>query len=323
MCTYNGAAHVLAQLQSFANQTRLPDELIVCDDRSSDETVSIVGEFATRAPFEVRLVVNPENLGFIKNFEKCARLCTGDIVFLSDQDDVWRPEKLERFIAAFAANPAAGLFFCDADLVDGDLRPLGKTWWRSQRFGVGPQRRLESETGFQLMLKNPAWMAAGATLAFASRHAGPVFPIPAGWTHDAWISTMLAAITRVGLIRSPLNQYRQHASQFFGASTDVTQLAQQGRARAGSADHFLDTAQRYAALATRLKQHALADAAVEALIERKIRHWRERARIRGVSRPTGAGIAFLELAKGNYQRFSQSWRSLAMDLVFVLGRRAR
>jgi glycosyltransferase involved in cell wall biosynthesis len=323
MCTYNGATHVRAQLDSFAGQTRLPDELVVCDDCSSDDTTRIVGEFAARARFEVRLFVNPTNLGFVKNFEKAVGLCRGDVIFLSDQDDVWRAEKLERFMAGVAANPAAGLFFCDADLVDDDLRPLGKTWWGAQGFGKAAQRRLESETGFRVMLKDPAWMAAGATLAFAARHAASMFPIPPGWTHDAWISTLVSATARVKLIPMPLNEYRQHASQVYGAPTDVAQQIRHGLNRGDSARHFTDTAQRYEELERRLKQHAPAASPVFAMVERKIRHWRLRAGIRSVSRVRGAGIAFSELLAGNYHRFSKSWRSFAMDFVFVLGVRAR
>lgn len=321
MCTYNGASHVLQQLESFAGQTRLPDEVVVCDDHSVDDTVRIVGDFVKRAPFEVRLIGNAENLGFVRNFEKAVRLCTGDVVFLSDQDDVWKPAKLEEFLAGFAAHPAAGLLFCDADLVDSDLQPLGKTWWQAKGFNKAAQRRLESETGFSVMLKSP--MAAGAMLAFHSRYAGSVFPIPAGWTHDQWISTVLSAITGVKLVRLPLNKYRQHAAQVYGAPAGFARQVQLGRSRGGSADHFVKTAQRYVDLAARLRQHAAADSPVFGMIEHKIRHWRERARIRCASRATGCAIAFSELGRGRYHRYSQSWRSFAMDLVFALGSRAR
>ena len=70
MCTYNGARFVGGQLESIAAQTRPPDELVVCDDRSSDETVSAVERFAREATFPVRLSVNERNLGSTKNFER-------------------------------------------------------------------------------------------------------------------------------------------------------------------------------------------------------------------------------------------------------------
>ncbi len=88
MCTYNGARFLPEQLASFAAQERLPDELVVCDDGSTDATMEILQDFAATALFEVRVERNPQNLGFVRNFEKTLSLCTGDIVFLSDQDDV-------------------------------------------------------------------------------------------------------------------------------------------------------------------------------------------------------------------------------------------
>src|ERR687894_3003245 len=96
MCTYNGARFVAEQLASVAAQTRPPDELVVCDDGSTDETCRLVEEFAARAPFPVRLFVNERNLGSTRNFGRAVALCEGDLVALSDQDDVWHPEKLER-----------------------------------------------------------------------------------------------------------------------------------------------------------------------------------------------------------------------------------
>src|SRR3954470_19039846 len=82
MCTYNGARFLGAQLASVAAQTRPPDELVVCDDRSTDETADIVRAFASRAPFPVRLHVNEENLGSTKNFERALSFCEGEVIVL-------------------------------------------------------------------------------------------------------------------------------------------------------------------------------------------------------------------------------------------------
>src|SRR4030095_10826576 len=125
MCTYNGARYVGEQLDSIASQTRPPDELVVCDDRSSDETVQIVEQFAASAKFPVSLEVNSQNLGSTKNFEKAIEICEGDLIALADQDDVWVPSKLEIIEREFDAVPASGLVFTDAEVVDKNLRPLG------------------------------------------------------------------------------------------------------------------------------------------------------------------------------------------------------
>src|SRR4030095_14430308 len=83
LCSYNGERYLQEQLDSIAGQSRLPDELVVCDDRSLDETAEIIRAFASKVPFPVRLTINERNLGSTKNFEKAISLCRGDIILLS------------------------------------------------------------------------------------------------------------------------------------------------------------------------------------------------------------------------------------------------
>src|SRR4051812_29809463 len=95
MATYNGAEFIRDQLRSLALQKRLPDELVVSDDGSTDDTVDILEAFAETAPFPVRISVNRENLGFTRNFERAILGCGGDIIYICDQDDVWFPNKIQ------------------------------------------------------------------------------------------------------------------------------------------------------------------------------------------------------------------------------------
>jgi glycosyltransferase involved in cell wall biosynthesis len=94
MATYNGEKFLEQQLQSLSKQTRLPAELIVCDDTSDDATVDIIKRFSETAPFPVKLVVNEQRLGWRGNFLKAASLCTSEYIAYCDQDDIWLPEKL-------------------------------------------------------------------------------------------------------------------------------------------------------------------------------------------------------------------------------------
>ena len=89
MCTYNGAEFLPAQLQSILTQSRPPDEIIICDDRSTDDTQALLKKFATESPIPIAVHINDHNLGSVKNFERTISLCTGDVIALSDQDDVW------------------------------------------------------------------------------------------------------------------------------------------------------------------------------------------------------------------------------------------
>lgn len=123
LASYNGAAYIEEQLDSLARQERLPDELIVCDDGSSDQTVALTRGFASRAPFPVRIEQNPVRLGIAKNFEKALSLCTGDLMFLADQDDVWLPSKIRMMQRALETNTDVLVGLNDAEIVDDDLAP--------------------------------------------------------------------------------------------------------------------------------------------------------------------------------------------------------
>lgn len=98
MCTYNGAKYLREQLDSIISQTYPIYELIIQDDCSTDDTVAIVKEYMEKYSF-IKLYINEHNLGFNQNFKSAAMKATGDYVALSDQDDVWFPNKLEKQVA--------------------------------------------------------------------------------------------------------------------------------------------------------------------------------------------------------------------------------
>jgi glycosyltransferase involved in cell wall biosynthesis len=125
MATYNGERFLQEQLDSLARQALLPYELVVCDDRSSDDTVSILEAFAAKAPFATRIYVNERNLGYGDNFLKAAALCDGDWIAFCDQDDVWREHKLAVCTNMLTRYPHIDLLSHSADQVDEDLKPLG------------------------------------------------------------------------------------------------------------------------------------------------------------------------------------------------------
>ncbi|MDQ3818842.1 MAG: glycosyltransferase family 2 protein, partial [Acidobacteriota bacterium] len=188
MCTYNGARFLREQLESIAGQTRRPDELVVCDDRSTDETVRVLEEFAATAPFPVRLKVNERNLGSTRNFEQAISLCTGDLIALSDQDDVWLAEKLERIEEEFERRADIGLVFTDALVVDEELRPLGYTLWQKLGLDGEEQRRIKSGRSLDILLTG--WTVTGATMAFRALYSELFIEIPEDlmMIHDGWIA---------------------------------------------------------------------------------------------------------------------------------------
>lgn len=216
MCTYGGARFVGAQLESIAAQTRPPDELVVCDDRSPDETARMVEDFAARAPFPVRLHVNERNLGSTKNFERAISLCEGDLIALCDQDDVWLPSKLARLEEEFRRRPRAALVFSDAEVADESGRTTGRRLWESVRIGREELERLRVGKGLGDLLSGAT--VTGATAALRADLKRLVLPIPEGLPliHDAWIALLAACVAEVSAIEEPLILYRRHAGQQVG-----------------------------------------------------------------------------------------------------------
>src|SRR3954447_16733877 len=133
MATYNGARYLPDQLQSFLRQTVMPDELVVCDDVSTDDSVSIIRDFAKSTTIDVRLIVNRSNVGFTRNFEQAVQQCNGDVIFFCDQDDVWFSRKIEIMLRSFQEHPEKLLVAHDGELVNERLDAAGVTMRRQLR----------------------------------------------------------------------------------------------------------------------------------------------------------------------------------------------
>ena len=207
MATYNGGKYLREQLDSFLAQTRLPDELVITDDCSTDDTLAIVEAFAASSPFEVRWERNEENLGYTGNFNKALMKATGDLVFLSDQDDVWFPEKLERLERYALDDPEALVVMNDAALTDGELNDTGLT-----KLGQIASADMRDSS-----------FVMGCCAAVRRELLDLCLPIPAGYKgHDGWIVKMAEGVGRKRLFRDVLQWYRRHEeneSQFIANRT--------------------------------------------------------------------------------------------------------
>jgi glycosyltransferase involved in cell wall biosynthesis len=197
MTTYNGARYLAEQLDSFAAQTRLPDELVVGDDGSTDATQTILAEFAARAPFPVRVTSNPKQLGPSRNFAETILRCGGEVIMLSDQDDRWEAAKLKTMTDYLAAHPGCWLATHDAALMDGEGRPSGLTMGgQIMAAGGDPARDL----------------VAGCCMAIDARLARLYDPPPPTRTHDAWLTAIADLLDVRGWIAQPLIAYRRHGA---------------------------------------------------------------------------------------------------------------
>ena len=217
MCTYNGAALLPAQLTSIAEQSRPPNEIIVCDDASTDETRAVLESFARTSPVPVSLYFAEQNTGSLKNFERAIALCNGDVIALSDQDDIWRADKLQLIETALSQNPNAGLVFSDAEIVDEQLNELGQRMWSAVGFDAPKQKLIRNGRSLEVLITG--WTVTGATMAFRSEYVQLALPIPTNiaMIHDGWIALTVAAVADVAFIEEPLIKYRQHERQQIGA----------------------------------------------------------------------------------------------------------
>jgi hypothetical protein len=215
MATYNGDRFILEQLESLANQTRLPDELVVSDDCSEDGTVELVEEFARRAPFPVRIHTNGERMTCRWNFLQAASLCSGDVLAFSDQDDVWLPDKLSCCLAEFEADPDVLLVVHGARVVDEKLTDLGRRCPEITRRVVtspnvlGPRA---SQPGFALV-------AARAVVDICDPNQDD--RLTAMGLHDAWVPFLADSLGKVVYLPSDLVLYRRHQTNHSGQSASA------------------------------------------------------------------------------------------------------
>lgn len=304
LCTYNGEQHLREQLESIAAQTRRPDLLVACDDASQDGTVAVLESWAAVAPFEVRIVRNPVNLGFLRNYEQAIARCNADVIALSDQDDSWRADKLERLEAVFQADAQADAAFSDAEIVDEALMPLGYGLLDVLR--VSGAERKAARAGDLLAVLLRRNIVAGATLAFRASWKDRLLPIPEGVVHDEWIALLVAAHGVLRFVPERLIRYRQHSANQIGARRlNFVELYRSLRKSRRAENN------RVLVLMKRLKERL---ARSDPGIDGKITHLGRRVTLPQAPLLRLPGIAG-EFINGRYARYSSGWRTAVRDLI--------
>lgn len=218
LCTYNGESFLAEQLKSISEQTLLPDEIVVCDDGSTDNTLAIIEEFAKKVAFEIKIFRNKQPLRVTKNFEKAIAHTTGDIIFLCDQDDVWLPSKMEELSQYLADNQAIELVFSDAELVSETLQPLHKTQWQVVRFDETQKTLWRNGKAVEVMLGGNR--VTGCTVAFRKSLFNVASPFPTEIPeviHDTWLAWVATVRQTIGFYDKVLTHYRQHENQQIGS----------------------------------------------------------------------------------------------------------
>lgn len=195
IATYNGERYIVEQLVSILSQLAVDDEVIVSDDCSSDRTIEMIESLNDT---RVTVFSNPEQLGYTKNFENALKNCSGDVIFLADQDDVWLDGKVQKVMSALATSD---FVVTDCSLTDESLNVTQASHFNLHNIN----------SGFLKNLLLPRYV--GACMAFKRSVLEFSLPFPKHnqyTPHDYWISLIAESKFRVSLLREPLMLYRRH-----------------------------------------------------------------------------------------------------------------
>ena len=221
LCTYNGSRYIEGQLRSIMDQTYPPEEIVVCDDGSTDGTCDLVEAFGRGYPDRMKLLRNPTNIGRNNNFSQAISLCSGDIIVLSDQDDIFLPRKIEILRNELIVRPNCGLVFSNAAVADSNLNIIGGDLFRTiwPPFTRRRQRLLKQGRVLEVLVRNSP--AIGCSIAFRSSLKDYILPIPGEFSHDVWIMAIAGLFSDIGFVHDKLVLYRQHNENLAGVQVGI------------------------------------------------------------------------------------------------------
>lgn len=220
MGVYNGARYITEQLYSILHQTRQPDEVIICDDVSTDDTVEIVQAFIRDNGLEAtwKLYCNQENKGYPSNFFYACGLCTKEIVFLADQDDIWHEEKIARMCEVFAENPEANAVCCKFGLIDAEGKDIQTI--------MAPTHSKESKQLREVSVKDIFYRNEypGMVVAYRNGWAKDWLPADSKIPHDFLICVRAAEENAFRQLDMELAYHRRHDNNAGGEEHRINRL---------------------------------------------------------------------------------------------------
>ena len=315
LCSYNGEKYIEEQINSILEQTVQVDEIVICDDGSKDKTIEVVSQVkrSSTSKTVIRTYVNEINLGVTKNFEKALSLCKGDIIFLSDQDDIWEKDKVEIMLKAFNNFDDCQLIFTDARLVDANGTELGVDLWdltvppRKENFGIRDFLGLRFVTG--------------ATVALRKELLEHTIPIPECWIHDAWLASNAAVYGGVRSVDRRLIKYRQHEKNVIGAKKrGFTDQIRYTKAHLTDSIKFRTTMKnRVLTLYENCKKDLLAEDIVT--IKKCIVFWEESENLSKLRKLQGIEIILKNLLEGNYKKYNNGVYGAGVDFAILTVRK--
>ena len=221
---YNGAQYLYTQLDSILAQTHKVDEIIICDDASSDNTIEVLEEYKNKYSNLFFIHYNNQNIGPTKNIEKAIQSCTGELILLADQDDYWEAHKVEAIIKYFEQNPTMNGVFTNGSLINsyGELDNKYALWDAMSFPYKTIKSKNELNNNLKLYINTVENCVTGATLAIRNNlpFLKQPFPIIKNLVHDRWLAINLAETNSLGILEDKLIRYRIHSAQAIGGMTE-------------------------------------------------------------------------------------------------------
>lgn len=215
LCTYNGEKFLNEQIDSILSQSISVDEIVVCDDCSTDSTRNILNSYKEKYPSLFKIYFNESNLKSVKNFEKAISLCENELIFLSDQDDIWVKNKVEKYRNYFLANPKIHVLCSNVFGIDdnGNIINVVTIWDAIQN---NKKNTIISSYYDLISLVNN--IATGATMAIRKEFSLYCMPFPdiENIHHDEWIALLSSLENKFEILEEKLLYYRQHNHQQLG-----------------------------------------------------------------------------------------------------------
>lgn len=196
MATYNGEKYIRKQLESILENLKEEDEIIISDDGSKDSTRSIIKEYMTNDK-RIKLLDGPKN-GIKQNFANGIKNATGKYIFLADQDDIWKQNKVESILNVFEKEKVK-LVIHDAEIVDENLKVTEESFFKYRNSGSGILKNIWKNTYI------------GCCIAFDATIRDKILPIPNDIEmHDQWIGIIAEMEGKVHFLKEVLISYRRH-----------------------------------------------------------------------------------------------------------------
>lgn len=208
--THNGLRYLPQQLGSIVSQSRSVSHIVVVDDRSSDGTRDYLDAWAAGAGIPVTIIRNAQRLGPARSAQMALGAVEADIVFATEQGDVWLPGKVETLAGLFEQDPDTVLVHTDALLVDADGRDTSRTLLEELAPSQAERDAIGAGNAFEVYCRRN--LVTGATTAFRSSLLSLACPFPSSIRHDAWLALLAAATGRVRLLETPTILYRRHGA---------------------------------------------------------------------------------------------------------------